>query len=287
MNAQLWLAEVSDATAGAEDGARRHAELAAQLSPSERARLQRFGRPARRAQFLAAHRLLRVAIAAYCGRPVDAVVIDQSPEGQPRVVHPAAVSVSLAHSGAWVAALVQEGTAPVGVDIERIRAERDMIAIAAAIGLPAASTQAAYRNWVVYEAALKAAQPAAEHAWSALWRDLAIGVAGLTQPPEVRWVAAQTPSANAASASPAESSSAHIAATGLIGTNTAATGLIATNTAATGLTATNTAATSIAVTGIAVTGIATTGIATTDIALDWTVFDQNAVRAGSNAHAAG
>jgi hypothetical protein len=178
--AHLWLA-----TTGAADDPVWAQAFVRHLSSSEEARLRRFARPQRRTQFLAAHALVRMAIAARSGCTADAVHVAQDDDGRPRIDAPATQRVSLAHSGQWAAALVDADAAgkPLGVDIELCEAERDIEAIVGVIGVHAASRADAYRQWVCFEATQKA--PGAEHVWVALCNELALGVAGIARPPAV------------------------------------------------------------------------------------------------------
>lgn len=166
------------------------------LTASERRRLERIERPQRRAQFLAAHALARLAAAA-AGADMAAVRIDVADDGRPTVVAPAGFVVSLAHSGASVVALLAQGTASsIGVDIEAMRADRDIVAIVeAACAVVAETRDRAYRIWATHEARLKAGSPettiertihpAARTAWHAAIDGHALAVAGLAAPPAI------------------------------------------------------------------------------------------------------
>lgn len=112
--ATLWLAHA--ATAPAPDEVQ---SAAAVFSPSEQARLARITRPARRAQFIAGHLLLRALLQSL---GVAAPVIEVAADGRPLAqdADGRGVGVSLAHSGGWVAALAGGEGVP-GVDIELSR----------------------------------------------------------------------------------------------------------------------------------------------------------------------
>ena len=153
--AELWLADIAVAT---QPGwIETHS---AWLTSEERERLARFTRPQRRAQFLAGHILLRRLVAA-CWRidPRDVQVATRA-DGSPEVLVPAGVQCSLAHTGRWVAALVQPGEADdwrPGVDIESMRSDRPIEAIVkVACGIDAGSREEAYRAWAQHEAQIKA-----------------------------------------------------------------------------------------------------------------------------------
>lgn len=104
--------------------------LALQLSASERARYERFIRPARQRQFLLGRMLARRAVADLLGVPASMVVIEEVTGQAPRVSAPAAVpGLSISHSGPWVACAVSADMA-LGLDIEQIDAGRDIVALA-------------------------------------------------------------------------------------------------------------------------------------------------------------
>jgi phosphopantetheinyl transferase len=159
------------------------------FSDSERQRLERLSRPLRRQQFIAAHALLRLA-AASLDVPADSLRCEVDGDGRPRIEAPAGWQASLSHSGAYVAVLLDRGTRPVGVDIEQMRAERDIVAIVrAACGVDAGSRDQAYQVWAAHEARLKTAAdgvPAAGDmsAWHASFDGHALAVAGTRQPPD-------------------------------------------------------------------------------------------------------
>jgi len=91
------------------------------LTNAERSRLAGLGRPASRADFLAAHVLVRQCVADLTGGdPADVVVVQRcrscgGPHGRPRV---ARAYVSLSHSDGLVAAVA--AAVPVGVDVQRL-----------------------------------------------------------------------------------------------------------------------------------------------------------------------
>lgn len=112
-----WLAEAGPALD--EGGA---ARLRARLSASEAARFERLGRAERRAQFLVGHALAR-ALLQHLGAASVELAVDA--DGR-RVCSDPQWSLSLAHSGRWVVALV--GARPahgeVGIDLEARREAR-------------------------------------------------------------------------------------------------------------------------------------------------------------------
>lgn len=145
-----WAAPVDPADAPA---------LVDVLDDHERARMERFRRPADRARYLAAHALTRRALAVLLGRPAAGFVIDRTcrcgeQHGKPRV--PGAPEFSLTHAGDLVGVAVHAG--PVGLDVERVRALPDLAGVAAHACSPAESVtdaDAFFRLWTRKEALLK------------------------------------------------------------------------------------------------------------------------------------
>ncbi|MEV5593204.1 4'-phosphopantetheinyl transferase superfamily protein [Streptomyces sp. NPDC052496] len=94
------------------------------LTAVERRRADAFLAPAPRADFVAAHVLVRLCAARLLGRPADSLVLEQrcpgcgsDEHGRPGLAGLPQVSVSLSHTTGVVAAAA--GLAPVGVDVER------------------------------------------------------------------------------------------------------------------------------------------------------------------------
>jgi 4'-phosphopantetheinyl transferase len=137
------------------------------LSLEDRARLARFGRAARREQFVLGRVLLRWAAARAMGAEPDAIEISRRADGRARVVAPGlpAPRFSLSHSGDWVACAVHPSAA-IGVDVECMDATRDLAGIAALtfgvderawmLGQPSL-TSAFYQLWTGREALTKLA----------------------------------------------------------------------------------------------------------------------------------
>ena len=76
----------------------------------------------RKLDFLAGRVALKAALRcchAFAGGDVRQLVVENDPDGRPRVVQRPDLSCSLAHSGAWGAGAVADR--PVGVDVERVR----------------------------------------------------------------------------------------------------------------------------------------------------------------------
>jgi 4'-phosphopantetheinyl transferase len=137
------------------------------LGQAERLRHARFVRAERRRQFVAGRVLLRRALGALLGVAPRTVELLERPGNAPALVFPElpGLGLSISHSGRWVACAVSLD-APVGLDIERIDATRDVVAIAEqAFGAEAAAQlaaldgagrlQAFYRRWCRYEAHIK------------------------------------------------------------------------------------------------------------------------------------
>ncbi|WP_019646927.1 4'-phosphopantetheinyl transferase family protein [Novispirillum itersonii] len=128
------------------------------LLPEEEERLHRMA-PARRDQSRAASLLLGHLCARVFSCPPAAVAVGRTPQGAPLVQAPAALQVSLSHSGGWLAAAARRD-APVGVDIETERPVRP--AVIPEILTPAEQIAAAENPariialWCLKEAFLKA-----------------------------------------------------------------------------------------------------------------------------------
>ena len=165
--ATLWLAHA--ATAPAPDEVQ---SAVAAFSPSEQARLARIARPARRAQFIAGHLLLRALLQSL---GVAAPVIEVAADGRPLAqdADGRGVGVSLAHSGGWVAALAGGDGVP-GVDIELSRdAPADPQWPAGRPPRPMAADE--LDRWVVAEAGAKS-WPRHASCWVSRWECVASGV---------------------------------------------------------------------------------------------------------------
>ena len=101
------------------------------LTDAERQRLQAITSPARRDTFLAGHWQARALAAQWLQVDARRIALDAHAEGRPllRVDGDAVpLHVSLSHSGDWLALALAD--APVGVDVELPRRERDWAALA-------------------------------------------------------------------------------------------------------------------------------------------------------------
>ncbi|MBW3614029.1 MAG: 4'-phosphopantetheinyl transferase superfamily protein [Actinobacteria bacterium] len=158
----VWWARPGDATA----------DLDRLLDADEWVRRQRFVFAADRLQFLAAHALARLVVAAYLGQDPAALRFTSAcktcgePHGKPRLADPPAdLELSLSHSGDRVAVAVARGV-PVGVDVEQVATAYDPAVIQDVLSpverfalqelSPADASLAFLRYWVRKEALLKA-----------------------------------------------------------------------------------------------------------------------------------
>jgi 4'-phosphopantetheinyl transferase len=136
------------------------------LGASERARLARFVRAERRRQFLAGRTLLRLALGRQLGMAPAAVRLVERPGQAPALdlPDPQRVGFSISHSGPWVACAV--AWEPIGLDIEQVDPERDVLALAAQAFAPeqaarlrdcpeAQRVAVFYRMWCLHEAHIK------------------------------------------------------------------------------------------------------------------------------------
>jgi 4'-phosphopantetheinyl transferase len=137
------------------------------LSNEERARTVRFKRDADRDRYLAAHAMSRLVLSRYLGVPPGELEFDVGEQGKPRLKRAldCPLSFNLSHSGDQVL-LAVSGEPAVGVDIEEIRDDVDVAALARSV-LSAAERRLLYaepaerqrslffRSWVRKEAVLK------------------------------------------------------------------------------------------------------------------------------------
>jgi len=141
--------------------------LEALLSGAERAKAMRFRRPADRSRYLASHAMVRLVLSRYVGVPAAELKFEVGDHGKPRLArNPGSpLSFSLSHSGD-VALLAVSGAPAVGVDIEEIRDDVDVPALAPSVlsaaelgvlhGAPVGQQRLLFfRSWVRKEAVLK------------------------------------------------------------------------------------------------------------------------------------
>ena len=101
------------------------------LTADETQRLQAMTAAARRRSFLAGHWLARRVTADWLQLDAARIALDRHPDGRPLLLvddAPASLSISLSHSGDWLA--IALATVPVGIDIELPRRLRDLEALA-------------------------------------------------------------------------------------------------------------------------------------------------------------
>lgn len=123
-------------------------------------------RPGAARSWSAARLALRLILARYLGEEPAAIALRLGPHGKPALAErPQRLSFNLSHSGGLVLVAVSADR-EVGVDVERIEAGRDLLAIAArALGPEAVAAlrdsageeraEAFYELWVRHEARLK------------------------------------------------------------------------------------------------------------------------------------
>ncbi len=153
---------------------------AEELSAGERERAARFHFDSDRQRFLASHVALRRILARYLGRPAAVLEFEIAPLGKPQIEGP--VRFNMSHAGEL--ALFAVARREVGVDVERLRPQIDVAALAARF-LPAEEAReiagvegedrkrAFLRFWTRREAWLKAR---------------GIGLAGIGEPVGPEWV---------------------------------------------------------------------------------------------------
>lgn len=113
--------------------------FASKLGTSETDRYRRFARTERQRQFLLGRMLLRFAISDLMALPASAIAVKEQPGEAPQLILPhsnnALPAFSLSHSGKWVACAASRDTL-LGLDIEVINPQRDLIGISRSIFRP-------------------------------------------------------------------------------------------------------------------------------------------------------
>ncbi|HVV44373.1 MAG TPA: hypothetical protein VHC72_04185 [Bryobacteraceae bacterium] len=128
------------------------------LSPDEVARANRFRFERDRTRWHCARSSLRRILAGYTGNDPADLRFVLGEHGKPALFPLSNIQFNLSHSGDW-ALIAVTSAVPVGVDIERIRADLDMAPLLERLGerdLPAA-THDLFRRWTQREATSKAA----------------------------------------------------------------------------------------------------------------------------------
>ena len=142
-------------------------DLQALLNRDERARALRFRRDGDRERYVVSHAMLRLVLSHYVGAPPAELEFEIEANGKPRLrpMPESNLSFNLAHSGD-LALLAISGGPKVGVDLEEIRDDVDVPALANSV-LSAAELKVLdetplerqralfFRSWVRKEAVLK------------------------------------------------------------------------------------------------------------------------------------
>jgi 4'-phosphopantetheinyl transferase len=140
--------------------------LAATLSPAERARSARFGRPELRDRYIVGRATLRILLGARLGRAPADVEIGRGARGRPYAVDSGALDFNVSHTGA-VALFAFTAGRRIGVDIEHDERQLNVDGIvrkfmapdeqtALAELVPEARRRALLRLWTCKEAMSKA-----------------------------------------------------------------------------------------------------------------------------------
>jgi 4'-phosphopantetheinyl transferase len=161
--AEVWLVS--------RDALRAHADaFRASLSPEEIERCDRFVRSEDRERYASFHGLLRRVLSLHTGCAPGELRFTKGLAGKP-ALDPACVrdapEFNLSHSGDWAAIAIAPNGCPVGIDVEELSREADMLGIARhsfcpgeTVALEAASgdVRAAlfFRWWTAKEAVVKA-----------------------------------------------------------------------------------------------------------------------------------
>lgn len=170
------------------------------LSAAERARAAGYACPVERRRFAVAHAALRSILGAACGLAPDRVEFATEPSGRPLIVpcgRRRPPDFSLSHSGEWALVAVAPPGARVGVDVERVSAELDWLAMARALyrpeevdrllAAPPARRRGDYfRLWTAKEAYIKADGVGLAGLRDALVAGATVGPPGRAVP--VRWL---------------------------------------------------------------------------------------------------
>jgi 4'-phosphopantetheinyl transferase len=136
------------------------------LSHDERARAERLISENHRRQSIAAHAMLRMTLSRYCGGSPKQLVIRRTSDGKPFLSNYPSLRFNLTHShGRALIAVANERE--VGVDLERVRREVDVLRLAKRFlserdqafieqGEPAQRHERFLKTWVAREAVFKA-----------------------------------------------------------------------------------------------------------------------------------
>ncbi len=156
-NTQVWISQCTGSPP---------ASLWAVLDPAEQAQARCFHFEQDRHRYVAAHAMLRFALAATVGCRMEDLRFARDQDGRPLLRDHSGLQFNLSHSGGLAASVVTSGT-PCGLDIERIQPDMRITDIARRHYSPAeqhylaridndeARRQAFYRVWTLKEAFLK------------------------------------------------------------------------------------------------------------------------------------
>ena len=102
--------------------------LHAMLSEKEQAKAARFRQDADRKSSIAARGALRILLSGYTGIPTTEIAFNYSENGKPHLID-SDVDFNVSHSGEWVV-LAFGRNRNIGVDVEKIKWEMDVLSIA-------------------------------------------------------------------------------------------------------------------------------------------------------------
>ncbi|MDR3399458.1 MAG: 4'-phosphopantetheinyl transferase superfamily protein [Pandoraea sp.] len=123
MSLTLQFVRIAD-TSGASAQAASLLDLAARLTPDERARMARLLREDDRARFVTVRSALREALGRELGVPPGSVALETDAHGRPRLAGGGPLDFNVSHAGRW-GLLAYARDMQVGVDIERLDAVAD------------------------------------------------------------------------------------------------------------------------------------------------------------------
>ena len=140
----------------------------ASLSEFERKRADDFVFPEHRAQYITAHGVLRALLSYYTGLAPDALCFDATEKGKPQLANKLADNwqFNLSHTGNCAAVAITRDHA-IGVDVEQIKQDKELLALADRFYAPSEASmlktrpeneqsKGFYALWTAKEAVLKA-----------------------------------------------------------------------------------------------------------------------------------
>jgi 4'-phosphopantetheinyl transferase len=136
------------------------------LSPPERARAERFRQADDRRRFILGRGLLRTMLGRQLDRAPASLVFGANPHGKPTLADAGDIAFNVSHSGDYVLVAVGRAAA-IGVDVERVRPDLDMVGVGRQVFTPAElafitsasgaeKTFRFFRHWTFKEAVAKA-----------------------------------------------------------------------------------------------------------------------------------